>query len=164
MTLSSLEDFLLRTKVESNLCSLCFSALGSKDKGKRRAKGSQKGRAAGSNSGKSIAKEQTKAKDKRFFDRVVAGIKKGYHTPSLPPHILELKNRIYIRIIRFIGGISVMYILYSRLNGVSLFFVYILGFNVFIYMLYNGYIAYQRVRHMRFVLKNTKYLDVKNSP
>jgi len=64
---------------------------------------------------------------KNLLERVVAtrGIKLGYHTPNLPSQIIELQNRLYIRILRFVGGICVMYVLYSRLEGSQLMFKFL---------------------------------------
>lgn len=85
---------------------------------------------------------------KTFPTRVVAAIKKGYNTPNLPPHILELQNRLYIRFLRFVGGISLMYFLCTKLDGAHMYLKFIIGFNLIVFMLYNGYITYHRIRHM----------------
>lgn len=45
---------------------------------------------------------------------IILGIKKGYNIPSLPNSITIFYNNIFIRIFRFIGGISVLTVLFKK--------------------------------------------------
>ena len=43
-----------------------------------------------------------------LLTRFVVGVKKGLITPTLPAHILNLQNNVFIRLLRVIGGLSII--------------------------------------------------------
>lgn len=48
------------------------------------------------------------------INSILLGIQKGYNIPSLPNSITLFYNNIFIRIFRFIGGISVLTVLFKK--------------------------------------------------
>lgn len=48
------------------------------------------------------------------INSILLGIQKGYNIPSLPNSITLFYNNILIRIFRFIGGISVLTVLFKK--------------------------------------------------
>jgi hypothetical protein len=65
---------------------------------------------------------------KSLTQRLLIGLKKGYNTPTLPVKILEIQKYPLIRILRFLGGISIFSILFilskNYLNFPDFFFIY----------------------------------------
>ena len=49
--------------------------------------------------------------NRTIFSRIMIGIKKGWNTPTLPQHLIELNNKPLIRIMRFLGGLSIFMII-----------------------------------------------------
>nr|AVR57734.1 hypothetical protein C0989_000030 [Termitomyces sp. T132]AVR57757.1 hypothetical protein C0989_000031 [Termitomyces sp. T132] len=100
---------------------------------------------------------------KTFFIR--RGIHKGWTTPNLPAHILELQDKPLIRILRVLGGISILTLL-GRARGLlelNIYFVYIAMIVAFVFVLYNIYISYHRSCYIYKII-NTDELEVRNSP
>ena len=101
------------------------------------------------------------------------GLNKGWKTNTLPQHILEFQTLLYIRILRLIGGISILYLLscgYSYSYRVALLSpatnIYLLLLALFfsiIFWLYHIYITYYRWKHIIYLIKSGE-LDIKNSP
>lgn len=103
-----------------------------------------------------------------FFSRLIKGIKKGYLTPTLPQHIINLQKNPLIRILRVLGGISILLILTKKLTifgeGLSYTFaLWVCLFLTLIFSIYLIFITYHRIKHMIKVF-NSEDLDVKNSP
>ena len=105
---------------------------------------------------------------KNIISRFIIGVKKGIFTSTLPNHIIQLNNNPIIRIIRVLGGISMLSILTHRLDYLgegSLYFYVLILCNILslIFSLYLIYITYHRIKYMIKILKSDK-LDVRNSP
>ena len=93
---------------------------------------------------------------KNIFTRAWIGIKKGYTIPTLPSSILLLQQNPLIRILRVLGGVSLLSLLSRNfftfnLNGI---YLYISFFFTSLFLLYNIYIAIQRYKHMKKILKS----------
>lgn len=105
---------------------------------------------------------------KTIFQRLSLGLKKGWSTPTLPNHIIILQNHIFIRILRVLGGISIILIITHRLEALGngmlyIMFLYLCLIFSFMFSIYLLYINYHRIKHMYKVLKNND-LEIRNSP
>ena len=99
--------------------------------------------------------------NRTIFSRIIIGFKKGWNTPSLPPHLIELNNNPLIRIMRFLGGVSIFMIITHK-YGYSII-LYINIFLTLIFGLYHFYLTYYRFKHIYKLIKNGD-LNVRNSP
>ena len=100
---------------------------------------------------------------KRIF--LYRGVKKGLITPTLPINILELQKNPIIRILRVLGGISIILILTHKLDvlGSGLLYIsalYLCFFIIIIFWIYLMYVNYHRIKHMYRVI-NSNVLDVR---
>jgi disulfide bond formation protein DsbB len=102
-------------------------------------------------------------KNKGYIERFWIGVKKGWDTDTLPPHLLKLQLHPLIRIFRVIGGISVLSILTKQIEKLNIYALYVAVFISVIYGIYVFYITYKRIKHMFYILKNKK-LEIRNSP
>lgn len=92
------------------------------------------------------------------------GIYKGWSAPSLPEHILVLQSKPIIRIFRVLGGISTLALLGKGFLGgfvLNGYVLYATLFVAFMFLLYNFYIGWYRIKY---IYKNIKDLEVRNSP
>jgi hypothetical protein len=53
---------------------------------------------------------------KPIFKRLVVGFKKEWQTPNIPEHIITLQQNPLIRILRVLGGLSMILIITKRLE------------------------------------------------
>jgi hypothetical protein len=100
---------------------------------------------------------------KIFMLRTWNGVKKGIFTPTLPKEMLEFQRKPLIRILRVLGGISLLTLLgrsYFKLNGLVL---YLSLFFVIIFFIYHIYISIHKYKHIKKILM-TEELEIKNSP
>ena len=82
-------------------------------------------------------------------------------------HIITLQNNVFIRLLRVLGGLSVILIVSYRLEilgegllyNISLYICLIFTFIFFIYLMY---INYHRIKHM-YTNFNSDKLDVRGS-
>lgn len=95
--------------------------------------------------------------------RLKKAIVLGLRTNSLPEHIIVLQKNPIIRIIRVLGGVSLLLILSKSLTGFSIFFLYLALFFSVIFCFYLLYINYYRFLHVIATLRSDKF-DVRNSP
>lgn len=100
--------------------------------------------------------------------RFIKGVKKGFLTPTLPLHILKIQKNPFIRILRVLGGVSVLLILTKKLSFLGNGLLYKIAiltstFFALIFGIYLIFITYHRIKHMIKVFKS-KDLDIKNSP
>nr|UKQ56128.1 hypothetical protein [Taiwanofungus camphoratus]WRO45222.1 hypothetical protein [Taiwanofungus sp. YW-2023a] len=96
--------------------------------------------------------------------RLFMGIKKAHNTPILPENILKIQNYLSIRIIRVLGGISVLTILLGRAYfHYPIYVYYIALFFCFIFLIYRIIISYFTIKHIIKILKSDE-LDIRNSP
>lgn len=96
---------------------------------------------------------------KRFLN---AGIR-AYSIPTLPDNILKIQSYPIIRILRFLGGISMLMILSKTYLNFHSYFLYIFYFFALIFTIYHFIITYNRIKHMVSVFKSNKF-DIRNSP
>ena len=95
--------------------------------------------------------------------RTLNGVKKGLITPTLSKDMLIFQNRPEIRILRVLGGISLLSLLgrsYFELSGLAL---YISIFFVINFLIFYIYISFHRYKNIKKILKSEE-LDIKNSP
>src|ERR1700675_351085 len=90
-----------------------------------------------------------------IIKRLLIGFKKGYLTPTLPSNI--------IKILRFLGGISFLFILSKTHLNFPSYILYLSIFFSFLFTIYHIIISYFRIKHIIYILKSDQ-LDVKNSP
>lgn len=105
-------------------------------------------------------------KNNSIIKRLLIGLKKGWLTPTLPEDMLKLHNSVFIRILRVLGGFSVILIVTHRLEFlgpgmlhtllVILCTIFIVLFNLYLF-----YINYHRIKHIYKLLKSGD-LDVRN--
>lgn len=102
---------------------------------------------------------------KNLFSRLFIGIKKGVMTPTLPNNILKLQSNPLIRILRVLGGLSILILLGNRKLDYSLhiFIIYLLLFIGFLFLVYHIIISYYRIKNIIKIL-NSEELEIKNSP
>jgi len=103
-----------------------------------------------------------------IMNRLLIGFKKGLSVPTLPDHIIVLQNNVFIRILRVLGGLSVILIVTHKLNFLGNGILYIICLSIctiltFMFTIYLLYINYYRIKHMYKVWKSDD-LDVRNSP
>jgi hypothetical protein len=97
----------------------------------------------------------------KIFNSLKIGLKKGWNTPTLPKHLLELQLKPLVRIFRVIGGISTLSLLTKKINSFHYFFLYLAVFICILYSIYQFYIAFYRIKHIIYLLKSEE-LDIKN--
>lgn len=100
---------------------------------------------------------------KSISTRLFIGFKKGFFTPTLPEKILAFQSYPLIRILRFLGGISILFILSKVYLKFHIYSLYIAIFFVTLFAVYHFVITYYRIKHMVKLLKSDA-LEIKNSP
>ena len=101
--------------------------------------------------------------NKNIIVRLFTGFKKGFLTPTLPENILKIQSYPLIRILRFLGGVSMLFVLSRAHTNFPIYFLYIATFFMFLFFVYHIIISYYRVKHV-FKLLKSDALEVKNSP
>lgn len=89
-------------------------------------------------------------------------------TPTLPANVIKIQNQVVIRIVRVLGGISVLLLLSGKLHvfGSGLLIhvcLYISFLFTILFFIYHLFISYHRLKHICKLLKSDK-LDIRNSP
>jgi hypothetical protein len=82
---------------------------------------------------------------------------------TLPDHLMKLYTNPLIRIFRVLGGMSILALLTKKLVHLPPFVLYVVFAFSVVYTLFMVYIAYRRIKHIIYILKNDK-LEVRNSP
>ena len=105
---------------------------------------------------------------KSIIQRIWIGFKKGLSMPTLPEEIISFSNKFWVRILRFLGGLSVITLLSGKLNffpegKLKLFVLVTCCCLIFLFLIFQSYINYHRIKHMVKTIKEGK-LDVRNSP
>jgi hypothetical protein len=67
-------------------------------------------------------------KQKNLFQRVLTGVKLGWNTPTLPDNIVKLQLHPLVRILRVLGGISILYLLSNKASSYPIYMFYIAFF------------------------------------
>ena len=91
------------------------------------------------------------------------GIIKVYKTPTLPSHILNFNNNTFVRLFRFLGGVSLLLILSKRIFQYHEYIIYIVIFINIIFLIYQFVLIFYRINTIIKILKSDK-LDIRNSP
>ena len=97
---------------------------------------------------------------RNIYSRFLIGFKKGIKTSTLPQEIIAFQNNFLIRILRFLGGISLLMLLgrsIIKLEGIYLYLAFTL---TLLYIIFHVYIFYQKIKYFRKRLKNGDF-DVK---
>lgn len=102
-------------------------------------------------------------KNKTILTRLLIGIKKGFLTPTLPAEILKFQSLLYIRILRFLGGISFLLILSKKYLHFNIYVLYICMFFALLFTIYHFIISYYRIKHIIKLLRSDE-LNIRNSP
>ena len=100
---------------------------------------------------------------KTIFSRVWAGVKLGWTTPNLPQKVRDFQINPLIRILRVLGGISILYLLSNKAYIYNEYLLYLAIFFCVSFFIYHLYISVHRVIFIYRTLKSEK-LDIKNSP
>nr|WDS46423.1 hypothetical protein [Cyathus striatus] len=105
--------------------------------------------------------ESPKSK-KSILSRMWVGIKKGYGVSIYPPHIMELKNKIYIRILRVSGGLSILLLFTHVIQNIYILCLF--GLIIVLHLFYILYSSYYIIKHIKYIITESDQLDVRNSP
>lgn len=104
---------------------------------------------------------------KKSIKSLFTGFKKGLLTPTLPPNINKIISYPIIRIFRFLGGISFLFILSKgHLNfeaQVGACLLYVSFFFALLLTIYHIILCYYRTKHIIFLINSGK-MDIRNSP
>jgi hypothetical protein len=95
-----------------------------------------------------------------IINSIIIGLKKGWSTPTLPENIKILQKHPLIRILRFLGGSSILILLSHRYLNCHIYILYLLLFITIIYVIYKFIISYFRIKHAIKVFKS-KELNIK---
>ena len=98
--------------------------------------------------------------NKNIIVRLFTGFKKGFLTPTLPENILKIQSYPLIRILRFLGGVSMLFVLSKAHTNFPIYFLYFATFFIFLFFVYHIIISYYRVKHI-FKLLKSDALEVK---
>ena len=99
---------------------------------------------------------------KTILSSLILGFKKGWDTPSLPDNIIKLQSHILIRVLRFLGGISLILTLAHSYINLPLSVRCILIFILLLFHIYLGIISFIRIKHIIKLIKSGA-LNVRNS-
>lgn len=103
---------------------------------------------------------------KKSIKSLLTGFKKGLITPTLPDNINKIISNPIIRIFRFLGGVSFLFVLskgYLILNSYSIYTLYVAMFFASLFTIYHIVLSYYRTKHIIFLIKSGK-MDIRNSP
>ena len=64
--------------------------------------------------------------NKTLYSRIIFGIKSGWNMPLLPDHIIRLNQNIYVKLLRFLGPLSV----FIMISGFCKQFDYIIYYTI----------------------------------
>ena len=84
--------------------------------------------------------------NKTLYSRIIFGIKSGWNLPILPDHIIRLNQNIYVKLLRFLGPLSV----FIMISGFCKQFDDIIYYTIFVislvYILYRYMIAFYAIK------------------
>ena len=101
--------------------------------------------------------------NKNIFHRFTIGVKKGFTTPTLPQNISKFQTYPIVRILRFIGGVSFIFILSKTYTNFPIYYLYLALCLAFIFTIYQFVLTFYRIKFIIRQLKSGE-LDVRNSP
>jgi len=102
---------------------------------------------------------------KNLYYRILQGVRKGLLTPTLSPQMLNFQSKPLIRLLRVLGGLSILILLgsgngYFELYG---FFLWVLILTGLLFFFYQLYISYHRIKYIKEKLQSSD-LDIRNYP
>ena len=74
---------------------------------------------------------------KNIIVSLFTGFKKGFLIPTLPENILKIQSYPLIRILRFLGGVSMLFVLSRAHTNFPIYFLYIAIFIMFLFFIYH---------------------------
>ena len=98
-----------------------------------------------------------------FFKKLIIVVKRSYSIPTLPDNILIIQSYPIIRILRFLGGASLLMLLTKAYLNIHIFSFFIFLFFSIIFAIYHFMISYYRIKHIISEIKSDKF-DIRNSP
>ena len=98
-----------------------------------------------------------------LFNRTIIGIKKGWSHPTLPKNLLKLELHPFIRIFKFLGGISILIFLTKAYEKYNISVLYISIILSILYIIFNTYLNYYRIKHIYSSIKKGD-LNVRINP
>ena len=98
---------------------------------------------------------------KNFLKRFLNAGLRAYSIPTLPDNILKIQSYPIIRILRFLGGFSLLLILSKSYLNYHPYFLYFLYFFSLIFTIYLFIVSFYRFKHMLSVFKSDKF-EIKN--
>ena len=100
-----------------------------------------------------------------IFKIILTGVSKAISTPTLPENIIKFQSHPLIRLLRVVGGSSIILVLgqVKQIYTIPFLVLCICFFFTLIFTIYHFYISYHRIKHLIYLFKSDK-LDVKNSP
>ena len=106
--------------------------------------------------------------NKTLFTSIKLELIKGFTTPTLPKHLLELERKPLIRIFRVLGGLTTLLVIKTKLqflgDGNFYFIAMIIsGILIFSFAIYLFYMSIHRIIHIYKLIKSGE-ADVYNSP
>ena len=96
-----------------------------------------------------------------IFKRLFKAVKRAYSIPTLPDNILKIQSYPIIRILRFLGGLSMLVLLSKSYLNYHSYFIYFFYFFALIFTIYHFIITFYRIKHMVSVFKSDKF-DIRN--
>ena len=100
---------------------------------------------------------------KNIFKRFLNACLRAYSIPTLPDNILKIQSYPIIRILRFLGGFSLLMILSKSYLNYHYYFLYFFYVFALIFTIYHFIITFYRLKHMLSVFNSDKF-DIRNSP
>jgi len=97
------------------------------------------------------------------MESIILGAKKAWATPTLPEDMVKLQLNPIIRIIRFLGGSSFLFILSKAQLNYHVYTLYIAMIFASVHTCYNFYLIYRRFKHSIQILKSDLFY-IRNSP
>ena len=88
--------------------------------------------------------------------RLLKGFKKDFITPTLPDNIIKFQSYPLIRILRFLGGLSFIFILSKSYLNYSIFTLYLSMLFAFLFTVYHFVISCYRIKHIIKLIKSDK--------
>ena len=100
---------------------------------------------------------------KKRISNLKLGIIKVYNTPTLPAHIENINNNIFVRIFRVLGGVCLLLTISKKMFLFHYSLIYIAIFINILFLIYQFVLIIYRIKHIYNILKTDK-MDIKNSP
>ena len=97
----------------------------------------------------------------KFFKKLLIVVNRAYSIPTLPYNILKNQSHPIIRVLRFLGGTSLLLLLTKAYLNYHSYFLYIFYFFSVIFAIYHFIISFYRIKHMVSEFKSDKF-EIRN--